>query len=184
MIKFTIVLRRNPKMTHKEWSDIYRTAWDAYYSKDHLATILRRGMASGSGMARLVTLLFLFSHCVAVEDVHPLQGGLFRIKDRRGRRPGMPIEPIWAFYPNYLWETVSKNVRHAKHWLWLELLRRRIKREQRFAPYMDQALMPVADGEAETLEIFTHNEGAREAVVHQRKVAALTRHTPAPTAQH
>ncbi len=52
---------------------------------------------------------------VSVENVHPLQGGFFRPKDRRGRRPGMPIEPIWVFYLKYLWETVSKSVRHATH---------------------------------------------------------------------
>jgi len=60
------------------------------------------------------------------------------------------------------------------------MLRRRIKREQRLAPYTDQALAPVVDGETETLEMFTHNESARDAVAHQRKVAALTGHTPAP----
>lgn len=173
------VVADHPKMTHKEWGDIYRAAWDTYYSKEHLATILRRGAASGTGMARLVTLLLLFSNCVSVESVHPLQGGLFRLKDRRDRRPGMPIEPIWIFYPYYFWETVSKFARHAKHWLWLDLMRRRITREQRFAPYTDQALAPVVDGETETLEMFTHNEGARDAVLHQRKVAALTGHTPA-----
>jgi hypothetical protein len=32
----------------------------------------------------------------------------------------------------------------------------------------------VADDEEERLEMFTHNAGAREAVVHARKVAALT----------
>jgi Radical SAM superfamily len=180
------VVSDHPKMTRKEWGDVYRVAWDAYYSKEHLETILRRGAASGTGMSRLLAQLFLFSSCVSVENVHPLQGGIFRLKHRRERRPGMPIEPVWAFYPRYLWESVSKNVRHAKHWLWLDMLRRRIKREQRFAPYMDQALTPVAEGETETLEMFTHNEGARGEVVHQRKVAALTGHapTPAPAAQH
>jgi hypothetical protein len=94
----------------------------------------------------------------------------------------MPIEPVWSFYPKYLWESLSKNVQHAKHWLWLDMLRRRIKREQRLAPYTDPALTPVMEGETETLEMFTHNEGARGEVVHQRKVAALTGHAPAPAA--
>ena len=79
---------------------------------------------------------------VSVENVHPLQGGFFRPKDRRGRRPGMPIEPIWVFYLKYLWETVSKSVRHATHWLWLDMHRRRIAREQRLAPYINQAIGP------------------------------------------
>jgi hypothetical protein len=40
----------------------------------------------------------------------------------------------------------------------------------------------VTDGETETLEMFTHNAGARDAVVHQRRIAALTGHTPASAA--
>ena len=43
-------------------------------------------------------------------------------------------------------------------------------------PYMDQALTPVVDDETETLEMFTHNEGARGEVKHQRKIAALIGH--------
>jgi hypothetical protein len=45
---------------------------------------------------------------------------------------------------------------------------------------MDEALAPVTDDEEETLELFTHNEGARHAVEHARKVAALTHGASAP----
>ncbi len=177
------VVADHPKMTRQEWSDVYRIAWDAYYSKEHVQTILRRGAATGTGMSRLLAQLLLFSMCVPVEHVHPLQGGIFRLKHRRERRPGMPIEPIWAFYPRYLWEGVAKNVRYVKHFLWLELLRRRIRREQRRAPYTDLALTPVLEGETETLEMFTQSEAARGAVRHERKIAALTGHTPSLAAQ-
>ena len=43
-----------------------------------------------------------FKGCIEIEDVHPVEGGLFRIKDRRNRRPTMPMEPAWMFYPKYL----------------------------------------------------------------------------------
>ena len=56
---------------------------------------------------------------------------------------------------------------------------RRALKEAKRAPYIDQALMPVTEDETETLEMFTHNEGARSEVVHTRKVAALTHGTPA-----
>jgi hypothetical protein len=39
---------------------------------------------------------------------------------------------------------------------------------------MDAALAPVADDETETLEMFTHNEGARNEVVRTRRIAELT----------
>jgi hypothetical protein len=175
------VVTDHPKMTRTEWSDLYRTAWDAFYSKEHMETILRRGAASGTGLSRLIPQLLLFSSCVSIENVHPLQAGFFRLKDRRGRRPGAPIEPILTFYLNYLWETVSKNVRHAERWLWLSTLGRRIKREQRSTPYRDRALLPVVDSETETLDMFKHNDAARDAVAHQRKVAALIGQTPTTT---
>jgi len=115
--------------------------------------------------------------------VHPLQGGAVRLKYRRDRRPGFAVEPAWSFYPRYAWEFASKHARIARHWLALDRMRRRVRREQQRVPYADQALMPVADDETETLALFTHNESAREEVVHQRKIAALTGHAPAPAAQ-
>jgi hypothetical protein len=40
--------------------------------------------------------------------------------------------------------------------------------------YCDPALAPVADGDTETLELFTHNEGARSAVQHSRRIKEIT----------
>lgn len=42
---------------------------------------------------------------------------------------------------------------------------------------MDQAPTPVGEVETESLELFTHNETARDAVEHARKVARLTADT-------
>jgi hypothetical protein len=178
------VVADHPKMTRQEWSDIYRAAWDAYYTPQHMETILRRGAASGMGMSRLLAVLFFFSTCLAVEGVHPLQGGVFRLKHRLDRRPGFPIEPAWSFYPKYFWGVISKHARIAKQWIWLDLTRRRVTQEQRRNPYMDQALTPVDDDETETLELFTHNASARGEVVHQRKIAVLTGHATSEAAQH
>jgi hypothetical protein len=171
------VVADHSKMTRQEWDGIYREAWDAYYTPEHMRTILRRAAASGMGMSRLLAVLFFFSTCFQVEGVHPLQGGVFRLKYRSDRRPGLPVEPAWAFYPKYLWEIASKHARIAKHWIWLDLVRKRVKQEQKVSPYTDLALTPVADDE--TLELFTHNIGARDEVVHRRKVDALTHRTPA-----
>ena len=137
------VVADHPKMTRKEWGDIYRAAWDAYYSPEHLETILRRGAASGTGMSRLMAQLFLFSSCVTVEDVHPLQGGSVRLKHRRERRPGLPIEPIWSFYPRFSLGERCEEHAALRALVLARTVRRRIKREQTLAPYTDQALTPV-----------------------------------------
>ena len=51
---------------------------------------------------------------------------------------------------------------------------KRAKREQQKTPYMDAAITPVQDEETDTLELFTHNEGARNEVARTRKIAELT----------
>ena len=39
-------------------------------------------------------------------------------------------------------------------------------------------MTPVAEDDVEHLEMFTHNDGARQAVIHQRKIRALTATAP------
>jgi len=173
------VVAEHARMTHQQWDEIYRSAWDVFYTREHMQTILRRGVATNSGPHRLTSALFFFSTGVAIESVHPLQAGLFRLKHRRDRRPSLPIEPVWTFYPKLAWEIVVKHARYLIRWADLERMRRRALKEAKRAPYIDQALMPVTEDETETLEMFTHNEGARSEVVHTRKVAALTHGTPA-----
>jgi hypothetical protein len=111
---------------------------------------------------------------VPVEGMHPLQAGIFRRKYRRDRRPGLPIEPVWTFYPRFIWETLVKHARVIGYALKLERMVMRARREQRSGRYVDLALTPVSEDETEGLELFTQNEAAREQVTHIRKVAALT----------
>src|SRR5262245_13735605 len=178
------VVSDHPKMTREEWQNAYQTAWETFYTYEHAETVMRRGLAAGVGSARLMAILLMFSHFVRVEKVHPIQGGVIRMKYRRDRRPGLPIEPAWSFYPKYAWETVCKSALLLKRWGAYELMRQRIRRDPNRRLYTDQALTPVTDGETDTLEIFTHNEGARSEVARARKVAALTHGTVPAEAQH
>ena len=162
------------KMSSEEWDAVYRAAWAAYYTPEHKMTIMRRAAAAGMGMSRLLAVLFAFSVAFPVEKLHPLQFGAFRLKYRRDRRPGLPIEPVWAFYPKLLWEIVRKHGRLAQQWIEMSRMCARARREQKLNPYTDLAMTPVTDEETETLEMFTHNAGARDQVAHVRKVDALT----------
>ncbi len=82
-----------------------------------------------------------------------------RLKFRRDRRAAAcRSNRRWSFYPRFLWEVVSKQVR----WLWLwgrqYRLYRAIKADKQRLAYMDQALMPVIDDEAEERELFNTAE--------------------------
>jgi hypothetical protein len=168
------VVTGHAQMSKEEWEGIYRTAWDIYYTPEHMQTILRRGAAFDLGVSHLTALLFMFSKAVALENLHPLQGGIFRRKYRLDRRYGMPIEPVWKFYPKAAWEIGSKLVRMARFWLELDRMRRIVRKDPNRHLYTDAALTPVEDGETETLEMFTHNEGARNEVARTRRIHELT----------
>jgi radical SAM superfamily enzyme YgiQ (UPF0313 family) len=168
------VVTAHPKMSKEEWEASYRAAWDAYYTPEHMATILRRAGAAGVSLGPLPNTLLQFSMFTKWENVHPLQGGIFRFKYRRDRRPGLPIEPVWAFYPKYLWGIVRKVNAGARAALYLYSVKKAIKSDPAHKTYTDQALTPVTDDEVNTFALFNQNDAARHAVEHERKVHELT----------
>ena len=161
-------------MSKDEWEQVYRDAWTTYYTREHMETILRRGAATGCSMSRLLSFVFLFCSSVPMENVHPLQGGLLRRKYRRDRRPGLPIQTIWSFYPQFAWDFLTKYARKLPLLLWLYRTSRRIKKDPNRHKYTDQAMTPVTEDETDRLELFTHSDAARQAVAHAHKVAQLT----------
>jgi hypothetical protein len=164
----------HPKMSKKEWEGIYREAWSLYYTPKHMTTILRRAAATGIPMNSLIKALVPFATTVDLENVHPLQGGLLRLKRRSERRPGLPQENIAIFWLRFGWETVYKHLVLASTIGRLLVLKTAISRNPHAKAYRDQSLMPVADDEEITLDLFTKTTGAPAAIAHIKKVAELT----------
>jgi hypothetical protein len=164
----------HPKMTGEEWEGIYQEAWTTFYTREHMETIIRRAAATKCSRSRLIGLLFLSRTSVPVEKAHPLQGGVLRRKRRLDRRPGLPIEPIWAFYPKYAWSLAKNSLYELRLLLWLLITVQRIYNDKNRYAYTDAALTAATDDETETLQLFTHNDAARQSVQHARKIAELT----------
>jgi hypothetical protein len=161
-------------MSKEVWEQVYLDAWTQFYTPEHMRTLLKRGGAAKCSMTRLVAFIYMFASSVPIEGVHPLQGGVLRRKYRLDRRPGMPIEPVWSFYPKRVAEFVTKTARQARLLGWLIWVKWQVERDPQRRAYTDQALTPVREDDEETLALFTHNDAARKAVEHARKVAALT----------
>src|SRR5262245_48176616 len=162
------------KMTKTEWEGIYREAWSLYYTPEHMATILRRAAATGIPMNSLIKALVPFATTLHLENVHPLQGGLIRLKRRSERRPGLPRENFAIFWLRFAWDTLYKHFILAGTIGRLLLLKTAISRNPHSKAYCDQSLMPVADDEEITLDLLTKTTGASAAVAHIKKVAELT----------
>ena len=107
----THVTTDHQKMSRQEWQEIYHRAWNAYYTPEHVEALIRRGKAWGFPPRQMMEKLLAFHACARLESVHPLEGGLFRLKYRLDRRPGMRRENPLTFYARYLWEIVSKHAR-------------------------------------------------------------------------
>jgi hypothetical protein len=164
----------HPRMSRDEWEQVYRDAWQTYYTREHIETILRRAMATGTSPGKTLFFIVWFKGCIDIERIHPLEGGFLRLKFRRSRRPGVGREPIWLFYPKYLFETVSKLVRWAKLYVGLRMIYMKIKRDPQRYEYTDLALEPVTDDEVETRELF-QTEEAHAYVVQVQRLERLRR---------
>jgi hypothetical protein len=166
----------HPRMSMDEWQNIYHEAWHLYYTPEHMKTLLRRAAATGVPSGNLAKYLLTFSTTDRLENVHPLQGGILRLKHPSERRPGLPRENALLFWTRFGWDTVANHAVLVASMLRLLTWQASVRADPKRRNYIDQALMPVADDEDETLDLLTKTAGAREAVRHIRKVAELTAH--------
>jgi hypothetical protein len=160
----------HPKMSDEEWEDAYRAAWRAFYTPDHVRSILRRVAANKGGRpATTLSTILWFYLMIVFEGVHPLEGGAFRLKFRRDRRYSLPPENPLIFYPRYLGDIVRKAwgywsvyVQHKK------ILRECLQAPDRWT-YSDLALTPSRDEELDTLELYKATRGGDTAVAKKRQ---------------
>jgi hypothetical protein len=114
-----------------------------------------------------------FATMVPLENVHPLQGGILRLKHPTERRPGLPRENPWRFWPRFVWESLRKNAVVVGTIARLVAVAIRIRRDPNAHAYTDQALTAVVDDEDTTLDLLTVTTGARASIAHDKKVAQL-----------
>ena len=162
------VCTAHSKMSKQEWEHAYLTAWKTYYTLEHIETILRRLIAKKGPAANAIILMMWFMSAIHLEGVHPLESGVFRIKSRRDRRPGLPREPIWKFYPRYWTESVVKLARLAILYGRIRRIYKQIKADKKRFKYMDVALTPVTDHDTEDLEMF-HTPSAPAFVAQEQR---------------
>jgi hypothetical protein len=169
------VCTAHSKMSQEEWEGIYREAWSLYYTPKHMRTLLRRAAATGVPIGSLIKILVNFATTVRLENLHPIQGGILRLKHPSERRPGLPRQSGWTFWPHFVLETVGKHAVITGMVVRLLLMRLAVARDPAALSYMDQALMPVGDDNDETLDLLARTTGGRAAVAHAKKIAELTR---------
>ena len=163
----------HPIMSREQWEGVYADAWDQYYTREHVETIMRRAAASGIAASNILFLVTWFVGSVKIEGVHPLEGGGVRLKFRHARRPELGLESPLVFYPRYWGETAVKLVKWAALYLKYGLIFRKVEKDPNRASYTDIALTPVSDHE-EDLEMFQSTDA--QAWLNQEKRIDRARH--------
>ncbi len=143
----------HPIMSRDEWRDVYKKAWETYYTNEHVETVIRRAIATGTSPGKTTFFIVWFKGCLGIEGIHPLEGGFFRRKSRVNRRSELPRESPLIFYPRYFLESLVKLVRWSYLYIRLRMIYKRVKRDPARFEYMDLALEPVTDHE-EDREMF------------------------------
>ncbi len=167
------VTAKHSTMSQEEWEKVYQDAWTTFYTPEHMKTVMRRATATGSNPGNMLLLLSWYWGCIALEKVHPLQGGYLRRKYRKERRPGLPVESPLVFYPRYAAELIAKHASLLRQIWRLGWFRQKLKRDPDARDYTDLALTPVMDDEFDSYEMFSNTESAKSLV-------SKTRH-PSPT---
>jgi len=168
------VVTDHPTLTRAELQAVYEEAWGLYYSRPHIETLLKRAAVTNIPMTSLAKVLVQFTTMMQMEKVHPLQSGLIRMKHPSERQPGLPYEGGLGFYSRYLLGLIRRNAQLIGAVWWIFGVKRRIERNPNRHAYMDQALTPMGDHEEETFDHLNKTDGARAAIDHLKKVAALT----------
>lgn len=163
----------HPKMSDQEWEEAYKAAWETFYAPDHMETVLRRAVANPNGRPKTtLTTLLWFKLSIRFEGVHPLESGAFRLKFRRDRRHGMPIESRFTFYPRYAWETVRKAWGYLGVYLEARRMLKRIMKDPNRMAYRDLAITPPGEDEFEALELYKATSGGAAALERMRRAQA------------
>jgi Radical SAM superfamily len=164
----------HPKMSDAEWEDAYRAAWLAYYTPEHVRTIMRRSAACRRGRpdTTLTTILWFYL-AVMFEGVHPLEAGALRRKFRRDRRHGLPRESPLLFYPRYAGETLLKMWRYWKVYKRFKaMLDEALAASDRWT-YSDLAIAPPQADEFEALDLYHATSGGEAALARKRRDDAI-----------
>ncbi|MBL8574849.1 MAG: radical SAM protein [Hyphomicrobiaceae bacterium] len=163
----------HPIMTDAEWEAAYRDAHASFYSWEHMETIFRR-MAGFKSQQKLTTIFNLvgYRESLLSENCARVESGLIRIKRRRQRRSGLPLENPLIFYPRYFLHVANSAVRAAVTAYRLRRMLGRVLADPDRASYRDAAMIEEGAGNDDSLVAVTR--GGAEAAEHRRQVAAVT----------
>lgn len=131
----------HPRMSDSEWEEAFIQAHKSFYSFDHLQRVMKRMVALRIHRPNmLVHRLLGYRESVLSEGVAMLESGIIRIRRRRQRRHGLPLESRFVFYPRNLWLSLRGTARMWTAYARLRWMMRKARRAPDRLTYADAAI--------------------------------------------
>ncbi|MGO9422995.1 B12-binding domain-containing radical SAM protein [Roseiarcus sp.] len=170
----------HPRMSRAEWQDAYHLAWRTYYTDEHMKTVIRRAAAGGPRADTVSFLMVMFWAASTLYNIYPLEAGLLRRKYRLDRRPSLPIENRFVFYPREAAKFVANHtkiaIKFAKIWWFM----RGVLKDPNAKAYTDEALQ---SSDYDHMEIFQLSDSARAAGAKAKRIEERVHGAPADAAE-
>ena len=97
------------KMSRAEWERAYRTAWETYYTMDHMETVLRRLMAKKGPANNAIVLMTWFMSAIHLEESSSARERRVPLEIPARSPTGSADRAAWTFYPKYWVESVDED---------------------------------------------------------------------------
>ena len=153
------------RMSKEEWAGVYRQAWDAYYTPEHVETVIRRAADWGFDTNKIKWMMLSF-HADGDDRGGP-SARQRHLPSKVPRRPAprLPREhPVDLLRPLRARKSCGSTIGLLRMYLTYEGARRRATRAGSHVPMRDVATEPVQATELNDLELFTVTAAARSAV--------------------
>jgi hypothetical protein len=144
---------RHPHMQNGEWTKAYQDAWEKFYSYDNVKAILLRTKTESAYWNTFKNLIW-YKSSIFVYREHPMISGFIRFKGRKARRPGLPIEPMWVYWPKRLAELGGEYHRWWLLFKWCKSLWLETRKESLLERYALEKLSRLRDEVASRLPQF------------------------------
>jgi hypothetical protein len=163
------------RMSDEEWDRAYAEVWHRFYTFEHMETILRRMVALGSNKKK-TTLhrLLWYRDFHRLYGCHPLEGGFFRVKARKDRRSGMPIENPLVFYGRFIASEMRNLTSMALTYARLVGMLKRIQKDPRRSEYRDIAIT-LPDRDEFSLALYAETRGTAAEIEKQKRQREIVR---------
>ena len=100
-------------------------------------------------------------------------GGMLRLKYRRDRRPGLPIESPLTFYPRLAHDAARKLRGYWSIYRRFRAIKNAVKADPERASYRDTATTLLHENEAESLDLFHATRGGEAALARRHRDDAI-----------